>query len=717
MAISLVFVILCMNSYICVFEDAFISYRYAQKLVDGYGLVFNPQQHVWGYSNLLWTLLLAACLAVGVPIMLGSRLLAVLCSLLIIFLLLRWPRRYPRCSPLLQSFGAILFATSTSVMIASQNGMETMLFTALGFSGALLLVSAIEHKRSFPGYVVPLLLAAMTRPEGPLLAVTAWFVEMALFLVDRDRSALRRLLTGISIFVTVYLAYLLIMYSYYGSVLPNSYYTKINHDLTKTAPKGLAYIWTFFVNSFAYIIYLPILFAFFTKCFRKSIVIISIFIASYLTFIVVVGGDFTLYCHRFIIPSIPFLIVLNIHGLYVVEKALRTSSQVAAGVVCTLLVIAIIACNLLFVPSPHEKVLAEMCGDPPDPGWLSLRSEDLIALGKHPSGYLQRISGWFSETNANIHGGAVGSFLDQIIGPDAIVATCQCGQIPFYLPENEVVDLCGLMDNTISRDRISRKYLTSRNIDYFVLFYSENHGDYYLPQTIFPSMVHSRWFLEDFELVHTFRYSNILRSRNLVADVYYLVFARRLNQDSAPAAAVPDQGLRLDIHDCIESGRYTELVNRLDWIDRGLSVNQERDGEVLLARLSQPDEPGRATLEADQGTGGSRHYTLQSPAPGKSYDFWVYVMEDQSIDRSTVWLSAEVRLGDHRELMEIDGMKLSDMRRPGRLWSPMKISVPLCRERDTPSAITVTLHSSAASAAVRIADVLVFQRDCVPEPR
>ncbi|MGO8788779.1 MAG: hypothetical protein ACLQVL_15550 [Terriglobia bacterium] len=37
-------------------DDAFISYRYAENLARGEGLVFNPGERVEGYSNLLYLL-------------------------------------------------------------------------------------------------------------------------------------------------------------------------------------------------------------------------------------------------------------------------------------------------------------------------------------------------------------------------------------------------------------------------------------------------------------------------------------------------------------------------------------------------------------------------------------------------------------------------------------------------------------------------------------
>ena len=47
-------------------EDAFISYRYVDRLVGGDGLVFNPGERVEGYTNFLWVLVLT------LPRMMGS---------------------------------------------------------------------------------------------------------------------------------------------------------------------------------------------------------------------------------------------------------------------------------------------------------------------------------------------------------------------------------------------------------------------------------------------------------------------------------------------------------------------------------------------------------------------------------------------------------------------------------------------------------------------
>ena len=56
----------------CVQDDAFISFRYAANLLDGHGLVYNPGERVEGYTNFLWTVLMAAAMGAGANPVLAS---------------------------------------------------------------------------------------------------------------------------------------------------------------------------------------------------------------------------------------------------------------------------------------------------------------------------------------------------------------------------------------------------------------------------------------------------------------------------------------------------------------------------------------------------------------------------------------------------------------------------------------------------------------------
>ena len=60
-------------------DDAFISYRYAENLAGGYGLVFNHGEKVEGYTNFLWTLVLSIASSSGFPLPQSSMILGLSC--------------------------------------------------------------------------------------------------------------------------------------------------------------------------------------------------------------------------------------------------------------------------------------------------------------------------------------------------------------------------------------------------------------------------------------------------------------------------------------------------------------------------------------------------------------------------------------------------------------------------------------------------------------
>ena len=72
-------------------DDAYITFRYARHLAEGYGLgAWNHTgEHVEGYSSLLWTLLLAGAARLGVDVRLASKVLGAAAALVVIAVLFR----------------------------------------------------------------------------------------------------------------------------------------------------------------------------------------------------------------------------------------------------------------------------------------------------------------------------------------------------------------------------------------------------------------------------------------------------------------------------------------------------------------------------------------------------------------------------------------------------------------------------------------------------
>ncbi|HEX9671069.1 MAG TPA: hypothetical protein VGC93_16500, partial [Thermoanaerobaculia bacterium] len=112
-------------------DDAFISFRYAANLAEGHGLVFNVGERVEGYTNFLWTLLLAGGAALGLDLPRLSVALAAAAGIAAIGLLARLARHALPETPLLAALPPLLWAALGSQPRFVVSGMETLLFAAL----------------------------------------------------------------------------------------------------------------------------------------------------------------------------------------------------------------------------------------------------------------------------------------------------------------------------------------------------------------------------------------------------------------------------------------------------------------------------------------------------------------------------------------------------------------------------------------------------------
>jgi len=203
-------------------DDAFISFRYARNLVEGQGLVFNPGERVEGFTNLLWTLWVAAGLALGA----GAEAWANACGLAAYLATGVLLTAAPRLVGSRLAAGALPIAALGAALhpdwIAwATGGLETSAFTLLALTGCLLAARGLERPRWQLAAGAALGLAALTRPDGVLLAaVTGTFA----LLFGRPRLGAGAL--HAAGFLVPWLPATAWRVAYYGDFFPNTYYAK-----------------------------------------------------------------------------------------------------------------------------------------------------------------------------------------------------------------------------------------------------------------------------------------------------------------------------------------------------------------------------------------------------------------------------------------------------------------------------------------------------------
>jgi hypothetical protein len=203
-------------------DDAYISYRYAENLVRGEGLVFNHGERVEGYSNFLYVLAVVPAFWVtdrnGVYFF--SMLLNIVCALGALWLLSDHLRRSMGARTALA--GCLLFALCLPLWAAVASGLETCLVLLISMA----IWVYVERVAVNPTHGNTLTLAVLTvlsllaRVDGFLIPGIA---ILYLLLKRRIRPAA---VCALALFTTQGL-YELWRLAYYGALLPTSYYVKV----------------------------------------------------------------------------------------------------------------------------------------------------------------------------------------------------------------------------------------------------------------------------------------------------------------------------------------------------------------------------------------------------------------------------------------------------------------------------------------------------------
>lgn len=424
-AVVATFVVAFLRLRTYVLDDTYISLRYARHLAEGRGLVYNPGERVEGYTNFLWTMLMAVPHALGLPPVAFLKIVLALATVAVAWATARLARASglvphagrDRWLPWLP--GALVLLTPLVVERAA-DGLETLPFTLL-----LVLAAALAFEPSRPRRPAALGLAlaglSLTRPDGMVFAPV-------LLAIAALRGATRRaLIIAALAFLVPSAIHLVGRHAFYGDWLPNTFHAKRGGAalLGLGATSALGFLAE--TGGWAWLAALP---ALLLRRTRGAAALVLAVIGARLAFHLWAGGEWV-GRHRFLVPCLPFLALLVVAGI----AALRRPAWRAAAAALALVLLT-------------------------GPAWL-----------RHPERESNALA--YARGLAAAHG-ALGRAIAARTAPDALLAMDDAGLGP-YLARRRNLDLLGLNDRHIARlpGRFSAKvdvpYVLGRAPDLVVL--------------------------------------------------------------------------------------------------------------------------------------------------------------------------------------------------------------------------------------------------------
>lgn len=456
--------------FIC--DDAFIVFRYSRNWVEHGEVTYNLGERVEGYTSPAWMALVALGFRLGlnehqVVAALGVGSIALLAAG-------AWAM-WSELVPGRPGAGAIVvLATGASAPLAAWAfaGLETPLYAALVVIALVAGARAIARGGALrwigAGAVVAL--ATLARPEGGILLVAFSLSALGLSRTRlRTAASLLLFFAGFGLVMIPFLSWRL---SYYGELVPNTYFVKSSGEAKELFKRGLKYLvfahrdmGVVLVSAVLALLYAPLDLPERPRVRVGSAAIVwsvRVLVLATVVHVARVGGDF-LEMYRFLVPLlVPAASCASARGLSLLDRVARGGARARAAAVAIG-----VACVGAFVV--HDLRWGELASTTTD--------------SKHTAAWLESIS-WTRKYA--LRWGAMGRWLHAHAIDGDKMAVGAAGAMPYYarIPNLDVLGLCSrevaLHGDVVENRPGHQRHATFDQIDKYAptfLFDGDQDGD------------------------------------------------------------------------------------------------------------------------------------------------------------------------------------------------------------------------------------------------
>ena len=344
-------------------DDAYISLRYSQRLLEGHGLTWNDMRPVEGYTNFLWVMICAGLGALHIPLPLAAHILGITTTLLILVAIVLYIyREFPeeiRFFSSLLSCSALVLSSPFSMW--ALGGLEQPLLACMLAWAAFFMLPWLTAERPSTriAMVIGLLLglAVISRADAALF--TAAFFAAA---VLADGISVKSVLSRARILplpILFFLGQLMFRRTYYHEWLPNTAFVKVAFTLHRLRTGGSYVYRALRVDAVLLVLVMLASYGLWRAGRRKPVVFLWTIAFIWTVYLVVIGGDIFPAVRHFEPLVALFGFLLPGCGLLVLDSNRQIKTGIAIGL---LVATALVATSDAMTDQEHWELQGESLG-------------------------------------------------------------------------------------------------------------------------------------------------------------------------------------------------------------------------------------------------------------------------------------------------------------------------------------------------------------------